>query len=255
MASHSRRSRTTYFGEQVGAGRSAAPAPLTFNWRLLGIVGGAMLLLALWMNPGSARPAREAERATEVAAALSPAHGAEGATEVAPALSPALGELASAKPAKVERFSMIDLVGKLSLAVLLLYGVSFGLMKAKSLGFLNQFAGASQTMTEGQRLRLRETLPLGRQDGTLYLLELDGQMLLVGAATDQLQLLWSTAPEQTSSFAPVDHPTPEPQERTPKLPVAEDLPLFQRGFGQAPRKEADWAKERSRLISALAQAE
>lgn len=205
----------------------ARPAQRTpaFNWRLLGGVGGVMLLLALWMNPQSARSAEWQQKPS------------------------ALTTADKTPPASL---SMLDVLGKLSLAALAVYGLGFGLKRAREGGLLGQW-GVMPAPGPASRMQLRETLSLGRGQGTLYLVELDDRALLLGASLDGLQVLWQAAPEQTASFAPVDTPPPaEPVEKPQALP---QLPLTQRGFAMPARNEADWARERSRLISSLVQAE
>jgi hypothetical protein len=241
MARSSHRQPVMYYGAANPAPRSAGGPAFRFNWRFLGLAGGLMLLLALWMNPGSAKPARWEEPTRQPSTPLARAAAADLPTAV------------KDEPAKPEHLSVLDVVGKVSLVILVLYGIGFGLMKARNLGLLTTL-GAPAPQALGQRLAVRETLPLGRQDGTLYLVELDGQLMLLGAAADQLQVLWSSASERATTFTPLDQ-TPEPRqpERKPTLVAQDDLPLFQRGFAKPARKEADWARERSRLISALAQ--
>ena len=202
-----------------------------------------MLVLSLCMNSGSARPVRW------------DGQPAQGSSDKALALAAPTTASAADQPAfgQPEHFSIAGVVGKLSLALLLLYGTSFGFLKARKSGFLSPF-GAAPPTAQGQRLQLRDTLTLGRQEGTLYLIEVDGQVLLLGATAEQLELLWATGREQAMPVTPLAKPS-EDEEPTARLPLPDDLPLFRRGFGKPPREEADWARERSRLISALAQAE
>lgn len=217
--------------------RPPSPSPFNFNWRILALAGGGALLLALLMHPASA-------------GYKSPSDTASAATAAAPAT---LAGDASPADNQPRRFSILDLVGKISLAVLLIYGVSFGLSRAKRLGL-----GGSLLPTptdRHQRLQLRETLSLGRQIGNLYLVEVDDQVLLLGATTDQIYLLWQPAPASTCSFKPVPE---EPDFAEPADPPAAprfDVPLFQRGFGAPARRESDWAQQRSQLINALIQSE
>lgn len=208
--------------------RGKSPARLSsFNWRLLGGAGGIMVLLALWMNPQSARSADWQPKAEK----------------------PILATADKSAPASV---SMLDVLAKLSLAALAIYGLGFGLKRARDGGLLGQW-GVMPAPGPASRVQLRETLSLGRGQGTLYLVELDDRALLLGASLDGLQVLWQAAPEQTSSFPPVEAPPPVEIIEKPQPPV--ELPLQQRGFAMPARNEADWARERSRLISSLVQAE
>lgn len=218
-------------------------------WKMLAGVGAVMLLLALLMNPGSARPVHWDEPAAANTTA------AAATAEEAPALeSPAVETRSSAPAPAPTHTSLLDVIGKVSLVVLLIYGLSFGLNRARSQGWL-PLPTIQPSAGETKRLVLTETLTLGRQQGTLYLLECDGRAMLVGSAADQLQLLWSAAPEPVTSLALVDDDTPRSGKTLAKAEPTVELPLFRQGFGQPARKESDWARERSRLISALVQAE
>lgn len=205
-------------------------APPTFNWRLLIAAGSVTLLLALWMQPGDARPAQWDEQRA-------------AAAEEKPA-APA--------PARV---SVLDLVGKVSLAVLLVYGLSFGVAHARKLGFGKGLLPTA-TSDHTRRLQLCESLPLGKLGAVLHLIEIDGQTIVVGAAADQLFPLWQKpVAEDTSSFRPVKGVAELFEPTYAKPGTAVEQPLFQRGFGHPARGESDWAQQRTQLISALMQGE
>jgi flagellar biogenesis protein FliO len=186
-----------------------------------------MLLLALWMSPQSARSAQWEPK-------------------------PAQATLPSTDNRAPVPLSMLDVLGKLSIAALAVYGLGFGLKRARDGGLLGHW-GVLPTPGPASRVQLCETLSLGRGQGTLYLLEVDDRSMLLGASLDGLQVLWQAAPEKTASFPPVEAAPPaEPVETPQPLP---QLPLLQQGFAMPARNEADWARERSRLISSLVQAE
>lgn len=207
--------------------RPRAQSRPAFNWRLLGGAGGVMLLLALWMNPQSAR-------------------SAEWKQPQQPQAQSAFAPAPKAAPASL---SMLDVLGKLSLAALAVYGLGFGLKRARDHGLLGQW-GVLPATGPANRVHLRETLSLGRNQGNLYLVELDDRAMLLGASLDGLQVLWQAAPEQTASFPPVKSELSVEPARKPQPPLLHrTLPI------PAARNEADWARERSRLISSLAQAE
>lgn len=205
-----------------------------FPWWGLGLAGVAALILALAL--GSPQPAAEAR----------PLEAAEAAPETAGAL-PASGP---------HRLSLVDIVGKLSLVVLLGYAGALGLGRLRrgrwplSAGPVVSRAGA------GSGLQLHETLSLGRDSGALHLIEVQGQMLLIGSGGETPQVLWTAAPETTNSFEPVADDEPqEPERPAPTPPEESGTPLFMRHFGSPARRETDWAAQRSRLISALMNAE
>lgn len=204
----------------------STPRTPAFNWRLLGGAGGIMLLLALWMSPQSAR-------------------SAQGEAKPAQAALPSTGNRAPVP------LSMLDVLGKLSIAALAVYGLGFGLKRARDGGLLGHW-GVLPAPGPASRVQLCETLSLGRGQGTLYLVEVDDRAMLLGASLDGLQVLWQAAPEQTAAFPPVEAPPAEPVEEPQSLP---QLPLLQQRSAMPARNEADWARERSRLISSLVQAE
>ena len=109
---------------------------------------------------------------------------------------------------------------------------------------------------EGGRLQLRETFALPRQEGTLYLLELDGQSLLVSATAGHVEVVYSpTAPDTTSSFEPLQEPATEKPSGFAAVYQTPDAPRPEPGFARPLRGESEWAEERSQLISALMRTE
>ena len=155
--------------------------------------------------------------------------------------------------------SVLDLLGRIGIAIIFVYAIAFALSRSKGLRPLPLSLTRwlpTPTRTEHRRLRLCENLSLSRQEGTLYLVEVDGQTFLLGAGSGPLQVLWSPPTDGTSSFKPV---TERAEERSraaaPEELALADRPLSQRGSAKPPRRESDWARERSRLISALMESE
>ena len=210
----------------VGAGFGTFRLP----WWILGLAGMTALLLALWVKPAPHRPSVTAD-------------------------VPAREQAAAPLAAGPEHVSVLDLVGKISVAILLVYAVAFGLTRARRAGLLAPLS-RPEPPAANSLLQLRETLALGEEQGTLFLIEVEGQKMLLGAAADQLQMLWTAASDHTASFTPVVDERPEPRlgERRLTPPTPEE-PLFKRGPGRRARRESDWARERSRLIATLMQSE
>lgn len=215
-------------------GGMAGAAAKRFPWWGLALAGVAALVLALAM--GSPQPAAEA-RPLETAA--------EATAEAEPALA----------PVAPQRLSLVDVVGKLSLVVLLGYGGALGLGRLRR----GNWALPAKPVVRaggGSGLQLHDTLSLGRDSGALHLIEVQGQMLLIGSGGETPQVLWTAAPETTNSFEPVMNDEPqEPERPEPTPPEDSGTPLFMRHFGAPARRETDWAAQRSRLISALMNAE
>jgi hypothetical protein len=107
-------------------------------------------------------------------------------------------------------------------------------------------------------MRVRDVLALPRQEGTLYLVEMEGQTLLVGDTGQQITLTWPpAAPEDTSTFMPQGPAAGEPTLEV--LPEVADSVTSRPRSVAAParpvRNETEWAHERRRLINALMRAE
>lgn len=196
-------------------------------WWVLGLAGLAVLLPALLLQapPGAAPP-------------------------------PAAAVPTRSATAPPEAVSLPDVAGRFGLALLALYAAGWGLVKLRRRGWSLGLATRERPAPPA-RLRLAESLPLGTQQGTLHLIEVDGATVLLASALDQVSLLLTLAPDHTTSFPPVpaERPdfAPEPM-RVPELwPVASPAPPLrpERGPSRPARHEADWLKERSRLLSAL----
>lgn len=198
------------------------------NWWVVGAAGVVVLLLVVLIRPA---PNPRVQQAV-------------------PATVPTLGHPSDGP----EHVSVVDVIGKVSLAVLLAYAIGFVLAKARRHGWFAKEALPDTPPTETD-LRIRNSLPLGHQEGTLYLVEVEGHSVLLGSAPEQLQVLWTAAPATTTSFAPIIEEPAEQPEAPDELLVPPEMPLFHSGFGQPTRRESDWARERSRLISALMRSE
>jgi len=207
------------------------------NWWMLGLAGLAALLPALLLKPAPSAP---------------PAPAAEHATQL-----PDETVLEEAAPREV---SLVDVGTKAALGLLLIAAAGWGLVK------LSQRRGNRREANDdwpeaAPRLRLAESLPLGPQQGTLHLVEVDGTTVLLSAVLDQVSLLLTLAPDSTSSFAPVAPvepvcAAPAPAEThqwlSPTPPVADEKPAPAPDRPALLReREADWSRERSRLIHAL----
>jgi hypothetical protein len=130
------------------------------------------------------------------------------------------------------------------------YGAGWGLVRMRRGGLLAGLPLA-RTGDSSPRLRIVETLPLGRQQGALHLVEVEGVTLLVGVVMDQMQVLWSNASDATPSLPPVNRePQPAPVAVAPP-PATVASPPLELALERPVRAEADWAQERGRLISAL----
>lgn len=156
------------------------------------------------------------------------------------------------------QLSLLDVLGKVSIAVLLVYALAFVLSRCRGASLRLRSGGRSSqpTTLSGVGLRICEACPLPRQEGTLYLIECAGQSLLLGASAQQLDVLWSPPPpENTSRFAPVaaveEAPTTTPGAR---YVAFDELPAPRPPVRPA-KPESEWARERSRLIHALMQGE
>lgn len=198
----------------------------------------AVLLLGVWLQPGTAGPLDALEPAT---AATAPSGGAS-----------------QTPPHTPVRVSVLDVLGKIAVAVLLAYGVSFALSRYRARAPQGSSWRSRLQSRETDQLRLRDTLALPRQEGTLYLLEMGGRPLLVGATGQQITVAWPpAAPDDTSAFPP--H-RPAPEEAVPEV-----LPDPAVGLPAAPRRtqspspparnQTEWAQERRQLINALMRAE
>jgi hypothetical protein len=219
--------------------KSAPPAASAGPWKLWAVLAGGLLVVGLWLVPG------------QTPGLFTPAAAqAEGTLTPPPSLPPL------DPPASPVQLSVLDVVGKAALLLLLVYGLGQVISRLR-LGRPASRPPAVPDLPAGDRVRVVEAMVLDPEEGTLYLLEVDGQTLLVGAANGNLRTLWAPAPEVTTAFEPVLtlETTPDSLEsRSPHEPPRE-RPLAELGLGGPMRREADWARQRSQLINALLDAE
>jgi hypothetical protein len=210
------------------------------DYKLVVIIALAvLLLLGVWLQPSAAGPSDWEQQSASAASTNYPPKPESG----------------SRGPV---RLSLLDLLGKVAMAVLLVYGVGFTLSRYRLRQPQARPWRARRQDEEGHHLRVREALALPRHEGTLYLLELDGQALLVGATAQQVTVAWTpAAPDHTASFEPLRDPSPEARSgATPDFAVASPVPPRPpKGLPRAMRDESQWTQERRQLISALMRTE
>lgn len=136
--------------------------------------------------------------------------------------------------------SMLDILTKLALLVLGVYGIAWGVNAARRSGFrLGGVAPAAQNM----RLRECECLRLG-STGSLHLVEVDRRPVLVASSpTGEVSLVLDLAAASQPAPTPQPEPAPAPE-------LQDDVALRLESDLQADR---DWAERRDSLIRALAQ--
>ena len=209
--------------------------PFPVDLKLVVIAGLSTLLLALWLQqPSDAQPATWGEGSPSAATAP---------TTTAPAPGPV-------------HVSTLDVLGKVSIAVLLIYGAGYAFSRYRNWRPPTSVRRRPWRPGDTGRLQLRETFALPRQEGTLYLLELDGQSLLVSASAGHVEVVYSpAAPDTTSSFEPLPEPATEKPSGFAAVYQTPEAPRPEQGFTRPMRGESEWAEERSQLISALMRAE
>lgn len=212
------------------------------NWSLVGGIVIAALILGFVLRSELASPAaHHAPPGQEISAA-------------ADAQAPATAPLSAG--AAVTEVSLLDILGKLGIIVMLLYGAAW------LFGRLRGGASVSQVITgrlsRAGELSVREMVPLGRSSGTLFLVETAGRKMLIGAGGDSMQLLWSSSSDETTGMLPVPAEPqgvePRGMERPRLQEYTDERPLMQKTRHTAnPQggREADWERQRKRLISEL----
>lgn len=185
----------------------------------------AALLLAIALPPAFAQSATAQDLADQIAVTqLGP--------DPAKASEPLSGE--SAEPVPV---SVLDILTKLALLVLAVYGVAWGLNAAKRNGFR---LGNLTPTSQNTRLRECECLRLG-STGFLYLVEVDRRsILLAGNPAGDLSLVLDL-----SAANRPNEPARETREQSP-----DETPM---GLDSDLQADLDWAERRDALIRALAQ--
>jgi len=226
-----------YWGKN-NATAARSLAAFSFPWWALGLAGVFVLLLVVWMGPLES-PSSSPTLSSSVRSLENRSDSSVPATD-------------TAAPVRV---SVLDLVGKLSLVILLGYGVVFVLRRWLP---NKRVRGESASHYElgGRELRLQDALTLPSGDGQLYLVEVRGHALLIGAAAEQLTVLWSGAEENTSALPPVNGAFSAAQSRSSASPVLRPAAEDTRPMRNVMlRDERDWAQQRRRLINALMESE
>ncbi len=228
-----------YWGKSLSSA-SRLSAAFSFPWWALGLAGLFALLLVVWMGPG--------ESSSAPTTLSSSARVLENGTE------PSAPAADAAAPVRV---SVLDVVGKLSLAILVGYGVVF-ILRRLGAGKKGLCEKPAFYAPGGRELRVQDSLTLPGEEGTLYLVEVQGHTLLIGAAAEPLYLLWTSAAEQTSALPPVSATSAAAPNSSgaaafsgPRAAAEDKRPLGNVML----RAERDWAQQRRRLINALMESE
>ena len=182
--------------------------------------------------------------AVVVALALSGA-GARAQDDGSPPATDQWQPVETAGPTGPGGLAILDLLGKLTIAVLVAYGLAHGARLLQQRGLWRQAAPA-----EGERaLRLIECLPLGA-DGRLYLVSVDGTRVLLAAregAVRRIELA-DDRPMPAPTYRAI---TPRPGE------VADEVNISQARLSTRPVRSdvvtdpASWAERRDKLLRQL----
>jgi len=216
----------TLLRANANAPHGAMQQRLRASWWILALAGVAVLGLAISIQPRSAAVTRSGKPlSTPVTAGADPTEASQ--------------------PPPV---SLTDVIGKASLGLLVVYAVGWALVRMRRSGWSPRLAIMGPEDLP-RPLPIAESLPLGHQQATLHLVEVDGTALLLGSHVDQVSVLW-TSP----AVPPVAPPVTSPAEGAVVQalsrvapPASERKPLGERPV----RREADWEQERSRLIRSL----
>ncbi len=151
-----------------------------------------------------------------------------------------------------QQVSLLDVLGKLSVAILCIYGVTLGLRWWKDRTRLPGSGGTEQAL-----LTIREQAHLGPKQ-KLYLIELGQRMVLLGSGEGELSVLVDLPVEEVYPAPPVlpdkvhltvdDLAEPVPSEPALELHGA-------RIRTRSQRDEQDWPRRREDLIRALQHSE
>lgn len=152
----------------------------------------------------------------------------------------------------VRPVSMADLLGKLALVVVLIYGATWGLKQWR------ERAIATPSSGRGGLIRVRESVAFGNS-GHLYVLEFGSRNLLVSAVGDQVTLLTANSSSEMSGFDTSSIPVQETveEEQQPAEPVEGIFQQRMRDVNGARlraenfRRTADWERKRDALVRAL----
>lgn len=148
-------------------------------------------------------------------------------------------------------FSITDMLAKLALVAVLIYGATWGLKQWR------ERAIATPSSGRGGLIRVRESVALG-SSGHLYVVEFGSRNLLVSAVGDQVTLLTGNSSAEMSGFDTSSLPVQEalPEEQVPE-PVDGMFQQRMRDVNGARlraenfRRTADWERKRDALVRAL----
>jgi len=148
--------------------------------------------------------------------------------------------------------SVTDLLAKLALVALLIYGATWGLKQWRERAIVTPSSG------RGGLIRVRESVALGGS-GHLYVVEFGSRNLLVSAVGDQVTLLTGNSSSEMNGFDTSSLPVQEEVARE-EPPAEATGGLFQQRMrdvnGARLRAEnfkrtADWERKRDALVKAL----
>lgn len=152
----------------------------------------------------------------------------------------------TAGPAGPGGLAILDLLGKLTIAVLVAYGLAHGVRLLQQRGLWRQAAAAEG----GRALRVLESLPLGA-DGRLYLVSVDGTRILLAAREGGIGRIELPADDQPPAAPVYRSVTRRPGE------VADEVNIGQARVATRPVRSdvvtdaASWAERRDQLLRQL----
>lgn len=144
--------------------------------------------------------------------------------------------------------SILDVLGKLSVAVLCIYGAALGLRWWKSKTKLSGYPGADQDL-----LRIKEQAHLGPRQ-KLYLIELGQRVVLLGSGEGELSVLVDLPAEEVypEPSAPLSEVHLTGDDFVEPAPAKSTVELHgERIRTQSWRDQQDWPRRRELLIKAL----
>lgn len=159
----------------------------------------------------------------------------------------------SSAGSSVRPVSLADLLGKLALVVVLIYGATWGLKQWRERAIVTPSSG------RGGLIRVRESVALGNS-GHLYVVEFGSRNLLVSAVGDQVTLLTANSSSEMGAFDTSSIPVQEIMEEEQQPPAEPAEGLFQQRMRDVNgarlraenfRRTADWERKRDALVRAL----
>ncbi len=159
--------------------------------------------------------------------------------------SPSEGGYLSRQPVRPAYLSILDVIGKLIVALLVAYALLHGIRWWQS----NRMGGGAEAGMRGRQMKLEETLSLGA-DGRLHLIEVDGRRMLLASQPEGIQQVadLTDEPPRPSAYRSVreraDGSTDEVnvvQSRTSTRPIRPDVV----------EESEQWEKRRNRLLAEL----